>query len=52
MRKLALLKDTWDFLRTRRKWWLFPTILCLILLTGLIVYVFSSAVAPVLYPLF
>lgn len=52
MGKLAFFKEVWGFLRTQKKWWLYPVILFLILLAALIVYVFSSSLAPVLYPLF
>ncbi len=47
--KLALL---WGFLRTRKKWWLTPVVLMLVLLGVLIVLSESSAVAPFIYALF
>jgi len=52
MSRLEFLKEIWAFLKVRKKWWLWPVVLLLVLLAGLIVYVFSSSVAPVLYPLF
>jgi hypothetical protein len=42
----------WDFLRTRKKWWLTPIVVTLLLLAGLIVLVESSTVAPFIYALF
>ncbi len=42
----------WGFLRTRKKWWLTPIVLTLILLGLLIVLSESSAVAPFIYALF
>lgn len=42
----------WGFLRTRKKWWLTPIVLTLILLGVLIVLSESSAVAPFIYALF
>lgn len=42
----------WDFLKTRKKWWLTPIVITLLLLAGLIVLVESSTVAPFIYALF
>lgn len=42
----------WDFLRVRKKWWLTPIILFLLLLSFLIVLVQGSAVAPFIYAIF
>lgn len=42
----------WGFLRTRKKWWLTPIVVTLILLGALIVLSESSAVAPFIYALF
>lgn len=42
----------WGFLRTRKKWWLTPVVLMLVLLGVLIVLSESSAVAPFIYALF
>jgi hypothetical protein len=44
--------ELWGFLRERKKYWLFPIILTLILLGGLIVLSTGSAVAPFIYTLF
>jgi hypothetical protein len=52
MSKLSILKEFWDFLRVRKKWWLTPIIVVLILLGALIVLTESSAVAPFIYTLF
>jgi hypothetical protein len=49
---LDLLKDLWDFLKIRKKFWLAPIILVLLLLGGLIVLSQGSAVAPFIYTLF
>ena len=49
---LDLLKDLWDFLKVRKKVWLAPIILVLVLLGGLIVLSQGSAVAPFIYTLF
>lgn len=47
-----LLKDLWAFMRERKKFWLAPIILVLLLLGGLIVFSQGSAVAPFIYTLF
>ena len=52
MGKLAILKEFWDFLRVRKKWWLAPIIIMLLLLGILIFFAQSSTVAPFIYTLF
>lgn len=49
---LDLLKDLWAFMRERKKFWLLPIILVLILLGALIVLTQGSTVAPFIYTLF
>ena len=46
------LKDLWGFMRVRKKFWLGPIILILVLLGFLIVLTEGSAVAPFIYTLF
>jgi hypothetical protein len=45
-------KDLWDFLRERKKYWLAPLIITLVLLGGVIVLTQASAIAPFIYTLF
>ncbi len=52
MGKFAIVKEFWGFLRVRKKWWLTPIILMLLLLGFLIFFTQSSAVAPFIYTLF
>lgn len=52
MGKFSILKEFWDFLKVRKKWWLTPIVLVLFLLGFLIVMTQSSAVAPFIYTLF
>jgi hypothetical protein len=52
MGKLTLLKELWEFLRIRKKWWLAPILIILLLLGLLIFFAQSSAVAPFIYTLF
>ena len=45
---MSLLKDFWDYLKERKKWWLLPTIIVLFLFGILIVLSASgSAIAPI-----
>ncbi len=46
------LGELWDFMRERKKFWLAPIIIMLLLLGGLIVLSEGSAVAPFIYTLF
>ena len=50
--KLSIFKDIWDFLRVRKKWWLAPILIVLILFGFLLVFVQTSAFAPLIYTLF
>jgi hypothetical protein len=49
---LDLIKDLWAFMRVRKKFWLAPIIIIMLLLGGLIVLTQGSAVAPFIYTLF
>ena len=49
---LELLKDLWSFMKERKKFWLAPIIIILLLLGTLLVLTQGSAVAPFIYTLF
>lgn len=49
---LELLKDLWAFMRERKKFWLGPIILMLLLLGALIVLTQGSVIAPFIYTIF
>ena len=49
---LDLLKDLWGFLKERKKFWLLPMIIILMLVGLLIVFSSGSAMAPFIYALF
>ena len=49
---LELLGDLWSFMRERKKFWLAPLIIVMLLLGGLIVLAQGSVVAPFIYTLF
>ncbi len=47
-----LLIDIWDFLKTRKKYWLAPLIITLVLMSALIVFTQGSVIAPFIYSIF
>jgi hypothetical protein len=49
---LSLLNEFWAFLRVRKKWWLAPIIIVLVLFGSLIVFTQGSALAPFIYTIF
>lgn len=49
---LELVAEYWAFLRERKKLWLWPVLVILLLLSGLIVLTQGSALAPFIYALF
>ena len=52
MNKFEILKEFWDFLKVRKKWWLAPIVLFLLVLGVLLVAAKGSALAPFIYSLF
>jgi hypothetical protein len=49
---MGLIREFWGFMKVRKKFWLLPIIIILVLLGALIVFTESSAVAPFIYALF
>jgi len=49
---IELIKDIWDFLKVRKKYWLAPLILMILLMGVLIVFTQGSVVAPFIYSIF
>lgn len=49
---MLFLKDLWGFLKVRKKFWMLPIILVLLLFGVLIVLTSGSAIAPFIYTLF
>jgi len=49
---MDFLKDLWAFLKVRKKFWLLPLILVLLIFAVLIVFTAGSAIAPFIYTLF
>ena len=52
MSRLSIIKELWDFLRIRKRYWLAPIVILLGLLGLLVIFAESSAVAPFIYALF
>lgn len=52
MKKTSIFSEFWDFMKVRKKFWLAPIILVLMLLGFLIIFTQSSALAPFVYALF
>ena len=46
------LKEFWDFLKERKKYWLFPILFILLIFGGLIILSQGSAIAPFIYTIF
>ena len=46
------LLELWSFMKERKKFWLMPIIVFIVLLGGLVVFTSGSAVAPFIYTLF
>tara|TARA_X000000950_G_C13630230_1_gene543170 strand:+ start:371 stop:520 length:150 start_codon:yes stop_codon:yes gene_type:complete len=49
---MGFLKEFWEFIKERKKYWLLPIIIVLVIFGGLIVLSQGSAVAPFIYTIF
>ncbi|WP_324752703.1 DUF5989 family protein [Roseovarius sp. Pro17] len=49
---MFFLSELWDFMRVRKKFWMLPMLIMMVILGGLIVLTQGSAVAPFIYTLF
>ena len=49
---MSFLKEFWEFLTVRKKYWLLPILLILLLFGGLIILSQGSAIAPFIYTIF
>ena len=48
----SLMRELWFFMRVRKKWWLLPIILVMVLVGTLLVLAQGSALAPFIYTIF
>jgi len=49
---IAFLREFWGFLRSRKKYWLLPILVMMLVMGVLLVLAQSSAIAPFIYTLF
>ena len=49
---LDLIKDIWDYIMVRKKYWLVPLILTLLFMGAIIIYTQGSVLAPFIYSIF
>ena len=49
---MSIIRELWQFLRVRRKYWLVPVVIALLLVGGLLVLAEGAALAPFIYTLF
>lgn len=49
---MSILVELWSFMRARKKYWLAPIMLVLVVFGGLIILAQGSAIAPFIYTLF
>lgn len=49
---MPFVSELWEFMRVRKKFWLLPILVMMVLLGGLLVLAQGSAVAPFIYTLF
>jgi hypothetical protein len=49
---MSLLKELWAFMKVRKKWWLLPIILVMLMVGMLLVFAQGSALAPFIYTIF
>jgi hypothetical protein len=50
--KLSIFGDVWKFMKVRKRWWLGPIIIVLVVLSLIVILVEGSALAPFIYTLF
>jgi hypothetical protein len=49
---VSILAELWDFMKTRKKFWLMPIVLVMLLFGALLIFAQGSAIAPFIYTLF
>jgi hypothetical protein len=50
--KAGIMMEVWEFLKTRKKWWMTPLVVMILLLGAILVFAQSSALAPFIYTMF
>jgi hypothetical protein len=49
---MSIVRELWQFLRARKRYWLVPVVVALLLIGGLLVFAQGSVLAPFIYTLF
>jgi Family of unknown function (DUF5989) len=49
---MEFMKDLWDYLKSRKKFWLLPLIVTMLLISAIIIFSGGTAVAPFIYSIF
>ncbi len=49
---MSIVRELWQFLRARKRYWLVPVVIALLLIGGLLVFAQGSVLAPFIYTLF
>ena len=49
---MSIFSELWAFLRSRKKFWLMPIVVVMLLFGGLLILAQTSAIAPFIYTLF
>jgi len=52
MSQMSVWRELWEFLRVRKKWWLLPVVIVLLLVGSLLIFAQGSALAPFIYTIF
>lgn len=52
MRKSSIVRELWAFMRVRKKFWLLPIVIVMVLVGALIVFAQGSVLAPFIYTIF
>ncbi|MDP3774027.1 MAG: DUF5989 family protein [Gemmatimonadales bacterium] len=52
MARKGMLGELWAFMKVRKKWWLLPILVVMLLVGALLVFAQGSALAPFIYPIF
>jgi hypothetical protein len=52
MANSGMVREIWSFMRVRKKWWLLPIIIVMVVLGALLIFAQGSVLAPFIYAIF
>jgi hypothetical protein len=52
MAQHGIARESWEFMKVRKKWWLLPVVIVLMIVGALLVFAQGSALAPFIYTIF